>query len=270
VESRKLIAVPLSIYGSLKGKSAEAAGIQIGDAFRQGYLLVHGRLPIRAAAKIYWRRHCKQEQRLYLQGDKTTGVIEWDLESTSLRLTEDEHQDLADIYRAFAGRKSSFQSGATLGGCYKMPTTGTSFEVCIARIATYLTAVQAEACAAPHYHAVSQESPMAVKLFRDEHGYGMQTEAPTETIFTHQFANLLSSLIETGTYDNHWRQVLKPWLEQAINICCAYRGYKVEDVEQRTLYSAGKRPLHMADPVHEIRDEAQVLAEALVQNGTAS
>lgn len=114
-----------------------------------------------------------------------------------------------------------------------------------------------------------KEKSMAVKLFRDDHHLAIQTEAPNEEMFRAQFAKLLSSLIETNTYSEYWPSVLGPWLEQVVNICCAYRGYKVEGVEQRTLYTAGKVPTFDAEPVHQILDEAQMLFEALPpSNGT--
>jgi len=108
---------------------------------------------------------------------------------------------------------------------------------------------------------------MAVKLFRDAQGYAIQTEAPTEATFTAQLAQLLSQLIEDGVYDTHWSQVLLPWLTEAVNICCAYRGYKVDEVEQRTLYTAGRVPAQVGEPTHSIQDEPELLAQALRSNG---
>jgi hypothetical protein len=112
---------------------------------------------------------------------------------------------------------------------------------------------------------------MSVKLFRDEHGYAVQTEAANEQVFTTQLSQLLSQMIEDDAYAGHWQQVLRPWLAQAVNICCAYRGYKTEDVEQRTLYTAGRLPAQTLAPQHEILDESTHLALVMqAANGQAS
>ena len=44
-----------------------------------------------------------------------------------------------------------------------------------------------------------------------------------------------------------------------VNICCAFRGYKVEDVEARTLYTAGQLPTMDVVPAHIVHDEAEMV-----------
>ena len=113
---------------------------------------------------------------------------------------------------------------------------------------------------------------MAVKLYRNAHGYAVQTECETEALFMEQCTRLFSRVVERGTDQGHWESALQGWLPHIVNICCAYRGYKVPEVTQRTLYTAGTlTPVDAEEPAHSIADDAQLLAEALQDlNGQTS
>jgi hypothetical protein len=99
---------------------------------------------------------------------------------------------------------------------------------------------------------------MAIRLFRNEQGYAVQTECRSEEEFTRQFSVLLARLIAQDTYAGHWDAVLNAWLPQMVDICCAYRGYPMPEVTIQTRYTAGQLPTTAGVPTYSMHDEAPI------------
>lgn len=115
-------------------------------------------------------------------------------------------------------------------------------------------------------HVIHKERTMSVQLFLTEQGYAVQTECKTEEQFMHQFAKMLSEFYESDQYKGvDLATPLRHWMAHAVNICCAYRGYKTTNVETRLLYTAGKLPTTDNNPLHEIRDEETALLAMLAE-----
>jgi hypothetical protein len=234
------------------------------------YCLSRSSAKARAAARDAFYAYCKRERLPWIvYGTKAAtsswGWVEFDLAPARRVLTDAAMDELHQLFQLYATKRSTMAFGPQYGAASKLPADSTSrFVARLHALVSRADATRPEPGMEPAaHHFPLQGDPMSVKLFRDETGYAMQTEAPNEVTFTSQFTQLLSDLIEQQTYAGHWRQVLKPWIEQAVNICCAYRGYKVEAVEQRTLYTTGKIGTSPQEPTHLIEDEPALLAQRL-------
>ncbi len=76
------------------------------------------------------------------------------------------------------------------------------------------------------------------------------TNCSDERAFMEQFRDLLSDVAEKNTYKGKWDEYLNDWLQQMVDICCKYRGYKNTVREEKRLIAGG--PIIGGDPVHVI------------------
>lgn len=74
-----------------------------------------------------------------------------------------------------------------------------------------------------------------IEFHKNGDGMAVVTTAPDEDTFVEHFCEALSDLIEAGKYDGDWQFQLRYWLRNFADLVAAYRGYKVDVIERRTL-----------------------------------
>jgi hypothetical protein len=97
-----------------------------------------------------------------------------------------------------------------------------------------------------------------IELYKDGDTMSIVADCLNEDQFVDEFAELLSSAIENGSYDCDWEFQLCRWLRQFSDIVCSYRGYKA-DVDKKTVIVAGSRNPNSGDLVAVINPPRKVL-----------
>jgi len=96
-----------------------------------------------------------------------------------------------------------------------------------------------------------------IELYKDGDKMAIKTEAPDEREFMNEMCELLARLIEKNAYPKDWYFQLLNWLDQVVDICCKYRGYK-NQVEERRILIAGSilagKPTHVINKRKEIAE----------------
>lgn len=93
---------------------------------------------------------------------------------------------------------------------------------------------------------IKSKGKKMLEFYEDEKGSGIRSNAKDEREFLDWAAKLISQIIVPNAQiegmdiegcTEHWEGMLKNFLPRIIEICCKYRGYKSEVMEQRILIS---------------------------------
>ena len=95
-----------------------------------------------------------------------------------------------------------------------------------------------------------------IEFHKNGDGMAIVTTAPDEDTFVEHFCEALGKMIDDGKYDGDWEFQLRYWLRNFADLCAAYRGYKVDVQERRTLIAGRLEPASM---VLTVDDRGRVL-----------
>ena len=87
---------------------------------------------------------------------------------------------------------------------------------------------------------------------------GISTDAANESDFMGEIEKLLADMMDTGVFQGDWEFQLQYWLPNIVDICCKYRGYKVEVFEKRWIYAGCSCPDEQSDGVASISNAKKV------------
>jgi hypothetical protein len=78
-----------------------------------------------------------------------------------------------------------------------------------------------------------------IELWKDGDDMAILTDSIDEDAFIRDFSEIMSAMIDDGTFEGDWDFQLCHWLPSFVDICCKYRGYKNNVYEKRVLAAGG-------------------------------
>jgi hypothetical protein len=91
-----------------------------------------------------------------------------------------------------------------------------------------------------------------IELYKDGDQMAILTDAKDEREFMDEMSELLDRAIRSNENETDWQFQLQRWLPQMVDVCCKYRGYKCNNVQERRVFVAGDTMLNGSDPLHVI------------------